>query len=176
MEAGKKYSCYVENYGLRETKNGFMQVWVKLYNKDDHGDSVIWTGTINKPGKPQEIAFKALKAMGFDGNLEGLNNGTDSNALDMNTEVEVETELNNWTDKDGNPRSEIRAKWINSPRSSKPALKPEKVHISKAKFNNEWKAFLQTDKTKDKFPPLVPDTAQKEATTGQPVDTSDVPF
>jgi len=162
MEANRKYICHVENYGMKETKTGKTAVWVKLYSKDDHSDSVIWTGYFSG-GKGEEIAFKALKAMGFKGDIEGLNKGTDSDALDLTVEVEVETELNTWTNSEGKTIETVKAKWINSPRASNQAqrLAPEKVHINKAKLQSAWKTFEIEQKTKDRLPPQVP---QKEAT------------
>jgi len=93
--------AHVASWGVRETKSGAPQIFVKLDN------GLTWFGSLNE-GKAREITLKALFVMGFCGNdLDEL--VTDSDALDVNKDLRVVVEH----DTDENGKIRAVAKWIN---------------------------------------------------------------
>lgn len=103
-----KYAARVADYAIVTTKSGDPMVNVKFV-LNQGGEQVYWNGTL-KPGKGQEITIKALLVMGLskDAAVENLADGPSSGLLDLNKDVEIEVQM-----EDFNGKVTPKVRWVN---------------------------------------------------------------
>ena len=101
LRAGR-HLAHVESWGVRETKNGDAQVYVKF----DLG--LMWFGLLNG-GRAQDFALEALVTMGFMGDdLSEL--VSNESALDKNKDVAIVVE---YEPVEGKDEPQATVKWVN---------------------------------------------------------------
>lgn len=105
-----RFSAKVTDYGISETKAGDPQAFVTFEVAfPDGAASMTWYGSF-KPGKAQEITFKALQALGLNGKVTDLSNGPEAGPIAVGTEASVVVEEEQRQDGQG---TWFRIRWVN---------------------------------------------------------------
>lgn len=110
MKPGK-YEATISDYGIGATKSGDPQVMILFNYKDAEGKDheITWYGSLKE--KALKITLKSLLTCGFKGNdVSALAEGCMGNALDVNTPVQIDIQLEPSMD---GTKSFLRVKWIN---------------------------------------------------------------
>jgi predicted small lipoprotein YifL len=142
-----KYTAKVSDWGVKETKAGkpYVEVWFNIKGQGD----IRWSGHLTE--KTIERTLKSLAMCGLKGSLELVADGPVGKALDMNVEVEIETELK--PDVKDPSKKWPNVKWINTTRTAKfDAAVSASAKTKLSQYAGNWakiKGELKINKNKD---------------------------
>lgn len=160
------------DYGIGETKAGEPQVELLFDVAFSTGAAkMAWRGSL-KSDKAQEITFKALQALGFNGRINDLIDGPEGGALTLGAETSLVVENERWKDDKGQMRDGYKIRWVNAPGGGNGGqVKRADAATAKAKLlqlgvDGAWAKFKQLN-------PAAPKPAPAPAGGG---DDDDIPF
>lgn len=116
-----KYLAKVVDYWVDKTQANVPRINIKLKLSVDQNQNILqWHGSLATE-KSTAIVYKTLEICGLKSRslIGTIANGPESNALDLNREVEVDVVHENKTSREGKPYVWVSIAWINNAGGSK---------------------------------------------------------
>lgn len=145
IKPGKYPAKAVSGYkGVSKNKGTpFIEVTFEFENEPGEKETIKWTGYLTE--KTTERTYEALAIAGWNGEFDS-NNSIPVNYFDKSANPMITIVEEDYTDRDGNPKTSMKVAWVNQPGTSRYEAEPDVVKSAFAGM--DFKAKLAAARSK----------------------------